>query len=279
VARKSLTTQTQGVSPFLRWAGSKRLLLKELASFWRPEYSRYIEPFAGSSRLFFHICPTKSILGDINKDLINTYRQLKKHPRALFKRLGTWSPDSKSYYRVRAMNPDSFEPSLRAARFIYLNRYCFNGIYRTNLNGEFNVPFGGHKSGRLPDWEALKKCSKALDGAALVCADFEDVVAKAVAGDFVYMDPPFATSSRRMFTEYDKKGFLTSDIERVRKSVLSLAERNVSFLLSYVKSPESKYLGKGFPSVTVSVKRSIAGFTGARERTPEVLIYHRAASM
>ena len=277
VGRVMPPLQTTKVAPFLRWAGSKRLLLKELASFWSDEYTRYIEPFAGSSRLFFHLRPTQALLGDINSELINTYLQLKSHPRALFNRLGTWASDPKTYYQVRSINPASLEPVLRAARLIYLNRYCFNGIYRTNLKGEFNVPFGGLKSGQMPGWDALKNCSKALVGAELVCDDFQNVIARAVPGDFVYMDPPFATASRRVFTEYDKKGFLTADIERVRKSVLALADRNISFLLSYIDSPEAKYLGKGFPRLKVSVKRSIAGFTGSREKTPEVLIYNRAS--
>lgn len=265
-----------GILPFLRWAGSKRLLLNQLASYWEARYARYIEPFAGSARLFFHLCPAKAILGDINAELIHTYGQLTASPRRLISRLAKWAPDRASYYQVRAMSPESYDPITRAARFIYLNRYCFNGLYRTNLKGDFNVPYGGGKTGRIPDLAALKECARALAAATLVAGDFEKVVAKAKRGDFVYLDPPFSTSSRRVFTEYDKAGFCPKDVERLRASICALAEREVSFLLSYVESPEAMYLGKGFRHETISVRRSIAGFTAAREHSPEVLISYRA---
>ena len=265
-----------GILPFLRWAGSKRLLLNQLASHWDANYARYIEPFAGSARLFFHLCPLKAILSDINADLIHTYQQLKTCPQRMILRLTNWSADRRSYYRVRAMAPSSLDPISRAARFIYLNRYCFNGLFRTNLKGEFNVPYGGSKTGRIPDLPAFKDCSRALAGATLVACDFEKTVARAKRGDFVYLDPPFSTASRRVFTEYDKAGFCHTDVERLRASICVLADRKVSFLLSYVDSPEAEYLSRGFRRQLVSVKRSIAGFTAAREHSPEVLISYRA---
>lgn len=271
-----LRRPSTGVLPFLRWAGSKRLLLHKLASHWEARYTRYVEPFAGSARLFFHLCPPKAILGDINVELIHTYTQLKASPKRLISRLAKWEPDRESYYRIRATAPDSFDPVSRAARFIYLNRYCFNGLYRTNLKGDFNVPYGGGKTGRIPDSAALQDCSKALAETTLMAGDFEKVLAKAKKGDFVYMDPPFSTASRRVFTEYDKSGFCPSDIKRLRASICSLAERKISFLLSYVASPEADYLSRGFRHETVSVKRSIAGFTAARDHSPEMLISYRA---
>jgi DNA adenine methylase len=264
------------VLPFLRWAGSKRLLLHELAAYWRPEYRRYIEPFAGSARLFFHLCPKKAVLGDINEDLMHTYEQLKKDPAPILSFLDRWPADPTTYYKVRAIEPCGLGAVGRAARFIYLNRYCFNGLYRTNLEGKFNVPFGGGKTGRIPDTTALRTCASVLTGAVLVPGDFQRVVARAAKGDFVYMDPPFSTASRRVFTEYDKSGFCPSDIKRLRAAVCSLANRGVSFLVSYVESPEAEYLAKGFDTKTVRVKRSIAGFTGAREHSPEVLISYVA---
>jgi DNA adenine methylase len=264
-----------GVLPFLRWAGSKRQLLPTLAAYWKPSFNRYIEPFAGSARLFFHICPQQAILGDINSELIHTYRQLIAAPHCVINATSRWCGDEKTYYRVRALRPDRLSHPTRAARFIYLNRYCFNGLYRTNLNGDFNVPYGGLKSGQISGRHILKACSTALRRAKLIAGDFEKVLELAETGDFVYMDPPFSTTSRRVFVEYDKAGFNSADITRLRASLNKLARRRVAFLVSYADSPEADYLSEGFDRKFVSVKRSIAGFAGARAATNEVLISHR----
>src|SRR5215471_9721752 len=149
-----------GVLPFLRWAGSKRQLLPRLASYWNHSYKRYLEPFAGSARLFFHLCPKSAILGDINQELIHTYEQLIRAPDDVISRVFSWRQNKSAYYKIRSLIPETLDKSSRAARFIYLNRYCFNGLYRTNLRGDFNVPYGGLKTGRITDPAALRKCSR-----------------------------------------------------------------------------------------------------------------------
>ena len=132
------------IRPLLRWAGSKRKLLSRLAPFWNPgRHRRYIEPFAGSACLFFELRPEKAILGDTNRELIHLYRAVRVSPESLFYRLAHIRRDARTYYRWRAIDPLRTDPETRALRFLYLNRNCFNGIYRTNVDGDFNVPFGG----------------------------------------------------------------------------------------------------------------------------------------
>src|SRR5258708_35663018 len=181
---------TQGCAPFLRWAGSKRRLLPILQSFWTAKHKRYVEPFAGSACLFFAIKPPKAVLGDLNSELISTYIEVKYRITAVLNELKKLKPESKrEYKRLRSADITTLTPPARAARFIYLNRYCFNGIYRTNLLGQFNVPYSGDRCGRVPKDEAFRKCSSRLRRALFINGDFENVLNHATAGDLVYMDP------------------------------------------------------------------------------------------
>src|ERR1700749_3261440 len=132
---------TQDCAPFLRWAGSKRRLLPILQTFWTKKHKRYIEPFAGSACLFFAIGPPRAVLGDLNPELVATYIEVKYRIAAVLKELKTLKPTSKQeYIHLRSIELCTLSRAARAARFIYLNRFCFNGIYRTNLAGQFNVP-------------------------------------------------------------------------------------------------------------------------------------------
>ena len=149
-----MTTQsdlkTSSAQPFIRWAGSKRQHLSLLKSYWSDKFSRYVEPFAGSAILFFNLNPKRALLGDINNELISTFETVSDHPTRIHNILSSIPKGRSHYIKLRKVNPYSLCPTKRAARFIYLNRYCFNGLYRTNLKGEFNVPYGGKKSGKLP---------------------------------------------------------------------------------------------------------------------------------
>src|SRR5712692_10342112 len=168
---------TQDCAPFLRWAGSKRRLLPILQTFWTEKHTRYIEPFAGSACLFFAIKPPRAVLGDLNPELIATYIEVKYRIAAVLKELKKLKPASKrEYERLRSIDISTLSPAARAARFIYLNRFCFNGIYRTNLLGQFNVPYSGDRCGDVPKDEAFKKCSSRLRHARFVNGDFENVL-------------------------------------------------------------------------------------------------------
>jgi DNA adenine methylase len=264
---------TQDCAPFLRWAGSKRRLLPTLQTYWTKKHKRYIEPFAGSACLFFAIKPPKAILGDLNPELIATYVEIKFRIAAVLKELKRLTPEDKDeYLRLRATDTSTMTAPARAARFIYLNRFCFNGIYRTNLAGQFNVPYSGVRCGLLPEDEVFEKCSNRLRRARFVNGDFEKVLKEAERGDFVYMDPPFAVRARRVFRQYDPSAFSHEDISRLRSWMVRLNAARINFVVSYAESDEADVLRKNFSCETVSVRRHIAGFAAHRALTKELLI-------
>lgn len=263
---------SKGLYPFLRWAGSKRQLLPLLTKYWDKRCVRYVEPFAGSACLFFRLMPEKALLGDINADLIETYREVKCRPDSVIALLRKLRPSRRKYLKIREMKPHLLDSTMRAVRFIYLNRFCFNGLYRTNQNGHFNVPYGGEKSGNIPSDKIFRDCSKVLRNAKLIVGDFEKVLREVNTGDFVYMDPPFSVKARRVFIEYNASAFDINDLKRLRQWMEILAEKNIPFLVSYAECEEADFLRKYFHTETATVRRNIAGFTGSRLCSKELLI-------
>jgi DNA adenine methylase len=269
----AIATTQQDCAPFLRWAGSKRKLLPVLQTFWTNKHKRYIEPFAGSACLFFALRPPRAILGDLNPELIATYLEVKHRIGAVLEELKLLKPNDKTeYLRLRAMATETLAPPARAARFIYLNRYCFNGIYRTNLQGQFNVPYSGVRCGNVPSDDVFTKCSDRLRRARFINGDFERVLSHAREGDLVYMDPPFAVRERRVFREYDPSTFTHEDVKRLRRWMERLNAIRVNFVVSYAESDEADILRKNFSYETVAVRRNIAGFAAHRTLTNEVVI-------
>jgi len=263
----------QDCPPFLRWAGSKRRLLPKLQSYWTSKHKRYIAPFAVSACLFFALKPPRAILGDLNPELIATYLEVKYRVRAVLDELaGIPLANREEYIRLRAADTGGLSSARRAARFIYLNRFCFNGIYRTNLAGQFNVPYSGVRCGGFPKAEVFEQCSRRLRNARFVGGDFERVLKQARKGDFVYMDPPFAVRGRRVFREYDPSTFSHGDIKRLRSWMERLNAAHIGFVVSYAESEEADLLRRGFSYETVSVRRNIAGFASFRVASNEVLI-------
>jgi DNA adenine methylase len=265
-----------GAAPILRWAGSKRRLIKRLSEYWSDTYTRYVEPFAGSACLFFYLAPERALLGDINAHLVDTLEQVKSSPTAVSAALKGMRRGKETYYILRDLDPASLTPTQRAARFIYLNRFCFNGLYRTNRRGVFNVPYGGNKTGPLPSAEAIALCSNLLKRAELVCGDFENVLTQVRADDFVYLDPPFSVRTRRIFNEYDALTFGLGDLKRLRSWLERLAWQGTHFLISYADSKEARELAHGFHTRVVKVRRSIAGFVSKRASARELLISSHA---
>lgn len=219
-------------STLLRWAGSKRKLLPLLTINVPRRFNRYIEPFAGSACLFFSSIssPRTAILGDFNGELLDFYRVVKTRPKALFDRLRAFEESEDFYYSLRSVDPARLNRTEAAARFLYLNRFCFNGVYRTNQSGKFNVPYGT-KTGRLPNLTEIQACSHALKNVAFSPGDFEVTLSEAKKGDFVYLDPPYTTSRYR--GEYGYGAFCDSDFERLREALVGLDRKGVAFLLSY----------------------------------------------
>lgn len=260
----------------VRWAGSKKTLLPVLRNNWTGNSGRYIEPFCGSACLFFDLEPNKAILGDINHELITTYRALKANADLVFERLEALPKTERSYYRVRAIDPDKLNKFDAAARFLFLNRLCFNGIYRTNVNGEFNVPYARPKKRFQHDKESILGIGKLLKRASLMNDDFEVVLSKAEPGDFVYLDPPYAVAKRRVFKEYHPDTFSEGDVKRLRDAIHDLDKRGVSFLISYADSAEGRLLAEGWISRRIRTRRNVAGFISHRRNAYEILASNRA---
>lgn len=262
---------TRGAKPFLRWAGSKRKQLSRLSAFWSNSHTGYVEPFAGSACLFFAIAPSSAVLGDSNRELIEVYKVVRDAPERLYRRLCRISRDLETYKRWRALEPKSLDRDTRALRLLYLNRNCFNGIYRTNANGHFNVPMGS-KLSEYSSKEDLLRCSRLLSKIRLVAGDFTKTLEHVKAGNFVYLDPPYAVNSRRIFCEYGKSVFDTSDISRFAEGLAGIRQAKADFLVSYADCREARSLAGQWNSVRLPVRRNIAGFAGARRNAYEWLI-------
>lgn len=267
---KTVNSDQQAVKPFLRWAGSKRKQLSRLRQFWTPG-GRYIEPFVGSACLFFELSPSEAILGDNNAELIEVYRVVCEAPDRLYRRLCRLSRNEETYYRWRRKDPGSLDEETRALRFVFLNRNCFNGIFRTNDDGQFNVPYG-RKTGAYFTKSDLQHCSEMLKRANLVEGDFEATTSQAKRGDFVYLDPPFAVQSRRVFREYGHRSFDTADIPRLAKELHRLDGLQAHFLVSYADCTEARQLAKPWNSIRLPIRRHIAGFSDRRRQAYEWLI-------
>lgn len=260
------------MSAFLRWAGSKRKLLSTLTDVIPQSFDRYIEPFAGSACLFFELQPKKAILGDINEELTNTYYELKADAEAVIRSLSRFRPNEQEYYRIRSLDPSKLLGPRRAARFIYLNRFCFNGLYRTNKNGQFNVPYGAYRSGALPSSDTLRSSAASLKKTIIITGSFEKTLQKVKSGDFVYLDPPYCIRARRVFNEYSHFNFGSEELKRLRFHLQRLNKMGVPFLVSYGVSNEARELAKGFHYREVLVQRQIAGFAAKRRKNKELLI-------
>ena len=222
------------VQPFLKWPGGKRWLVPELLKIiGEYQYVTYREPFLGGGALFFALRPQRSVLSDINSDLINTYRQVKNRASELLKQLRPLPIDQLTYDGLRECSPKS---SLqRAVRFLYLNRTAFGGMYRLNRLGEFNVPFGGGERTTAPLWECdlLTSSARALSGAKLLTADFEAALSDARKGDLVYCDPTYTVAhNNNGFIRYNERNFSWEDQKRLSRSCHSASARGVLVIVS-----------------------------------------------
>jgi DNA adenine methylase len=259
------------VKPFLRWAGSKRKQLPRLATYWSGAFHRYIEPFAGSACLFFHLAPPLAVLGDTNEDLIQVYEVVRDNPIQLYHRLLLLERDQPTYDRWRSLAPGTLDRETRALRFLYLNRNCFNGIYRTNVAGEFNVPMGKRPGAYFSEQDLLR-CSEMLCRVELVATDYQRTLERIRPGDFVYLDPPYAVGSRRVFRQYGKTPFQLSDFPTFSECVTAIDKVGAKFLVSYADCREARHLAKQWNATRFSVRRQVAGFAEARKNAYEWLI-------
>jgi DNA adenine methylase len=206
------------IKPFLKWAGGKTQLLSELHKYVPNNFNKYIEPFIGGGAMFFSLNPNKSIIADSNEELIITYRQVKDDVEEIIQHLKTFEHNEEFYYNLRSLDPNELENSYRAARLIYLNKTCFNGLYRVNKKGKFNVPYGKGKGSFLNE-EVLRNASEFLADTTIVNNDYLDVLNEfASEGDFIFLDPPYYPVGKYSdFKRYTKEFFYHEDQVRLKE--------------------------------------------------------------
>lgn len=272
IGQSAEVEDSTSLRPVLRWAGSKRQVLPTLASFWRPSFRRYVEPFAGSAALFFRLQPQRALLGDINEDLIATYEVIRSRPDDVHAAVSRIERSEEVYYKVRKQNSSRMGAFGRAVRFVYLNRHCFNGIYRTDSQGHFNVPYGHTRTGVIPPIENFRRAALLLSRARLKSGDFGSILSAVKLGDFVYLDPPYAVGSKRLFREYDRREFSAKDLERLCCHLDSMDRKGAIFVVSYADCREARTLFGKWSLRRIRVRRHVAGFASHRRYAFELLV-------
>jgi DNA adenine methylase len=265
---------TTPARPFLKWAGGKGQLLEQLRPLLPPGAAgRYYEPFVGGASLFFALRRRRALLSDVNRELVDCYRAVRDEVEAVIVALAEHRYDETHYYRVRAIDPETLPLARRAARTIFLNKTGYNGLYRVNRSGKFNVPMGRYRSPSFCDPANLRACSAALGGVKLEVRDFEEAVLSARFGDFVYFDPPYVPASATSdFTSYAAGGFGPEEQERLAKVFEALASRGVRVMLSNSDTPAVRALYRGFRIDVVLAPRSINSKGGQRGKVSEVVV-------
>ncbi|MFO7178508.1 MAG: DNA adenine methylase [Pseudomonadota bacterium] len=263
--------------PVLKWAGGKRQLLSEILQRLPAHMATYYEPFVGGGAVFFALAARgafrRAVLSDTNAELINLYTALKEDVGGVIRALEKLRDghSTEQYYRVRASVPKS--ETARAARLIYLNRTGFNGLYRVNSKGEFNVPIGRYARPRILDERRLRAAAEALATAEIVLQDFETVCARARRGDAVYFDPPYLPVSRTAsFAEYQATPFDLPEHERLARVFTRLAARGVACLLSNSDTKQTRELFANHRVEFVSANRAINSVASRRGAIREILV-------
>lgn len=261
-----------GIPPVLKWAGGKSQLLSRLLPLIPEKYGTYIEPFFGGGALFFALLPQRAIIADSNPEVIAFYEALRDDVSGVIASALKWKTDQRTFYMVRRLDPWSLSPTERAARLHYLNRTCFNGLYRVNRRGEFNVPYGSYKNPRIGDEATLHAASRALASATIICGDYRDVLREhARVNDFVFLDPPYVPASQYAdFKRYTKEQFHSSDHEALAEEVRRLQRVGCHVVLTNSNVPFTRQLYAGFDCQVVSTRRNIS--CDGERRTGEDLI-------
>jgi DNA adenine methylase len=277
---------TLNLQPFLKWAGGKRQLLPELRKYISQDYGTYFEPFLGAGAVLFDLQPAKALINDANPELINCYNTIKEHPQALLDL--TREHQSRNcqeyYYEIRSRDRNSILESMsnieRAARIIYLNKTCYNGLFRVNRQGQFNVPYGNHKNPTIADDEIIWAISNYLNQAQIIITnnDFADALQTADCGDFIYLDPPYDPVSDTSFTEYGMTGFDREQQCRLKNVCDDLTRRGCQVLISNSATDfiNQLYGDQNLYAISeVQANRSINSVGSARGKIGEVIISNK----
>lgn len=259
--------------PILKWAGGKTQMLGELLPKVPVSYGRYIEPFIGGGAMFFALNPEDAVIADSNPELINMYKQVADNVDAVISYLQKYENTQEMFYRVRALEWQELPKAEAAARMIYLNKTCFNGLYRVNKKGQFNVPFGKYKAPKFCDVEALYAASNVLRKANIICGDYLSVLKEyARPGDFIFLDPPYLPVSEYSdFKRYTKEQFYEEDHVELAKEVLRLHEMGCYVILTNSNHPLVHELYKPFNIEVIQTKRYIS-CSGSNRKGEDVIV-------
>lgn len=269
------------IKPFLHWVGGKRQLLPEIKKYIPKEYNIYYEPFLGAGAVLFELHPKIAIVNDCNIELVNCYKTIRDHLNHLLEEFNKdYFNNEKRYYEIRNWDrsdkwPAFFQPWEQTARTIYLNKTCFNGLYRVNSKGQFNVPYGKHKHEFKIETDTFKNIRDYLanNSISILNTDFSQAIKNATKEDFVYFDPPYLPISETSnFTSYTKDGFTKNDQIRLRDCFKELSERGCYCMLSNSGADLIKELYKDFNIIDIKATRVLNCKANKRGKIPEVLI-------
>lgn len=277
---KGIQEKNKLVIPFVKWVGGKRQLLDEISLHLPDKINRYFEPFIGGGAVLFHIQPKNASINDSNKELTNLYETIKSSPEELIEHLKTHKNNSEYFYQIRKLdrNKDSYSKLTaieKASRLIFLNKTCYNGLFRVNSAGEFNTPFGKYKNPNIVNEQTIKSVSNYLNSnnIKITTGDYEIAVKEAQKGDFVYLDPPYdPVSVSSNFTGYTKTGFNREEQERLKKLCDHLDSKGVNFLLSNSATEFIQNLYSDYTVTLVNAKRFVNSKASGRGDVNEVLV-------
>ena len=275
-----MQTGKKGTDPVFKWAGGKRGLAKTLLSFLPEKISVWCEPFFGGGALLFRLCPPKAIINDINADLMNAYAVIKDDVDTLIDELKKYHNTPDFFYAIRALDRDKacyqeLSAVQKAARLLYLNKTCYNGLYRVNAAGQFNVPFGQYKNPNIVNEDGLRAVSSYLNTAdvRLFATDYAAVLDDLDPDAFVYFDPPYdPVSATSNFTSYSKEGFSRDEQIRLRCCCDDLDKRGIRFMLSNALTPFIKEQYAAYSLTVVRAKRAISANGEKRGHVDEVVV-------
>ena len=269
--------------PFLKWVGGKKKIIPQIKQYIPESYCQYFEPFIGGGALFFDLEPKIAYINDVNKILISAYKNIKNHPHEIINKLEDLqkifyeknNEERKTYfYKIRdAFNNTEYDSFLKTSYIIFLNKTCYNGMYRENSKGKFNVPFGRYKNPKILDEKNILAVSKLLQNVTITDYSFEKAVENVESGDFIYFDPPYhPLSITSNFTSYSNGGFTKEDQIKLRDVFKDLDKRNCFVMLSNSDTEFIREIYEGFTQKTVSAARSINCKAAGRGKINELLI-------
>lgn len=275
-----MTNKNKLLTPVVKWVGGKRQLLDRIKPLVPKDYRIYCEPFLGGGALLFSLQPNKGYVNDINKELINMYKTIKDSPKKLINELKLYKNQEDYYYEVRRLDRDKEKYNelsyvKKAARLIYLNKTCYNGLFRVNNAGEFNVPYGRYKNPNIVNKELIQAMSKYLNDNEITITnkDYKRCIDNLKEGDFVYIDPPYYPISQTSnFTRYTKCGFGEQKQIELKMWCDNLTKKGIRFMLSNSYTEFIKDLYKGYKIEIVAAKRNINSKSNKRGNINEVII-------